>query len=77
MDIQERNRQNRGYVKFRMIFDLAMGLLYIACGVLVIGAKSFGFSFNVPISMAFLLSLGGLFILYGLFRIYRGIKHIF
>jgi hypothetical protein len=31
----------------------------------------------VPISMTFLISLGGLFILYGIFRIYRGVKHIF
>jgi len=60
-----------------MIFDIAMGLLYIACGILVIAAKQLGFQFNVPISMTFLISLGGLFILYGIFRIYRGVKHIF
>lgn len=77
MNIQERNKRNKGYVQFRMIFDIAMGVLYIACGVLVVEAKKFGFQFNVPISMTFLWSLGGLFILYGLFRIYRGIKHIF
>lgn len=77
MDIKERNKQNKVYVQFRMIFDIAMGLLYIACGVLVVEAKSFGLSFNVHISRAFLLSLGGLLMLYGLFRIYRGIRHIF
>lgn len=77
MDTQERNRRSKGYVRFRTIFDIAMGLLYIACGVLVVMAKKFGFVFNVPISNTFIFSLGGLFIAYGLFRIYRGIKHIF
>lgn len=77
MDIKERNKRSKAYVQFRMIFDMAMGLLYIACGVLVIEVKTFGIKFNVPVSRAFLLSLGGLLILYGLFRIYRAIKHIF
>ncbi|TAN18486.1 MAG: hypothetical protein EPN37_05030 [Chitinophagaceae bacterium] len=77
MNIQERNRQNKSYVQFRMIFDIAMGLLYIACGVLVIMAKKLGIDFRVPISMTFMWSLALLLILYGLFRIFRGIKHIF
>lgn len=77
MNTQERNRQDKGYVRFRTIFNIAMGLLYIACGILVVMAKKLGFRFSVPISGAFVFSLGGLFILYGLFRIYRGIKRIF
>ncbi len=77
MNIQERNRQNKSYVQFRMIFDIAMGLLYIACGVLVIMAKKLGIDFRVSISMTFMWSLALLLILYGLFRIFRGIKHIF
>jgi hypothetical protein len=77
MDIQERNKRSKGYVQFRMIFDIAMGLLYIACGVLVIWANKFGFRFTIDISFGFLVALGALFILYGLFRIYRGFKHIF
>lgn len=77
MNIQERNRQNKPYVQFRMIFDIAMGLLYIACGVMVIMAKKSGFDFSVPISWTFILSLAILLMLYGLFRIFRGIKHIF
>lgn len=77
MDFSERNRQNKAYVQFRMIFDIAMGLLYIACGILVIMAKKLGFDFHVAISMTFILSLAILLILYGIFRVFRGIKHIF
>lgn len=77
MDIQERNRKSKGYVQFRKIFDIAMGLLYISCGVLVLLARKLGFSFQVETSLAFFWALGGLFILYGIFRIYRGFKHIF
>ncbi|TAM95036.1 MAG: hypothetical protein EPN39_16180 [Chitinophagaceae bacterium] len=77
MNIKERNRQNKAYVQFRMIFDIAMGLLYIACGVLVMMAKKFGIDFSVVISRTFMWSLAILLILYGLFRIFRGIKHIF
>ena len=77
MDIYERNRQNKGYRQFRKIFDIAMGLLYITCGGFVLMARKLGFTFNVETSLVFFWALGGLFILYGIFRIYRGFKHIF
>lgn len=74
MNIQERNSRGKGLVKFKMIFDGVMGVLYVAVGILVVGAKSFGFRFTLPISMQFLRMLGVVFILYGLFRIYRAFK---
>lgn len=77
MDYQERNRRSNGYARFRKIFDIAMGLLYVSCGVLVLLARKLGFTFQVDTSIAFFWALGGLFVLYGAFRIYRGFKHIF
>lgn len=74
MNIQERNSRGKGLVKFKMIFDAVMGVLYVAVGILVIGAKSFGFRFTVPISEEILRMLGIVFILYGLFRVYRAFK---
>ena len=74
MNIQERKSPGGGLVKFKMIFDGAMGILYVGVGVLVIWARSFGFRFTVPISEQFLRMLGIIFILYGLFRIYRAFK---
>lgn len=74
MNIQERNSRGKGIVRFRTIFDVAMAVLYVAVGVLVIGARAFGFRFTVPISDPFMKTLGAVFILYGLFRFYRAFK---
>lgn len=74
MNIQERNSRGKGLVKFRMIFDVVMGIIYVGVGVMVLGAKSFGFRFTVSVSAPIMQTLGVVFILYGLFRIYRAFK---
>ncbi len=77
MDIQERNRGSKVYTQFRKTLDIAMGLLYISCGVLVLLARKLGFTFQIETSLVFLWILAGVFIVYGIFRVYRGFKHIF
>ena len=78
MDTQEgRKRREKGYDRYKEIYNAAMGLMYIGCGAFVIMAKRFGFEFRVKTSQVFIWALGGLFILYGLYRVYRGIKNVF
>ncbi len=75
MDLNERNRHNKGYVTFRMVFDLSMGAFYILGGLFVIFSGRFQTRFGL--SSPVYLSLGGLLLVYGSYRAYRGIRHIF
>jgi len=65
--------RTRGYVMMRTLMDVGMGIIYIAVAVFIIFAPKFGFSskfFEPPFSYIF----AGICILYGGFRIYRGVK---
>ena len=57
-------RKQRNYINRRAIMDLGMGLIYT--GMAVIMANVFAEPFNYI--------FGGLCLLYGGFRVYRGIK---
>jgi hypothetical protein len=67
------NGRTRGYIMMRMLMDVGMGIIYIAVAVFIILAPRFGFTsqfFEPPFSYIF----AGICILYGGFRIYRGVK---
>lgn len=67
------DKRTRGYVMMRMLMDLGMGIIYIAVAVFILFAPRFGFTsqiFEPPFSYIF----AGICILYGGFRIYRGVK---
>ncbi len=63
---QRRNKVNFNY---RASLHIAMGILYLAIGSAVMYLKYFG-AFELPIGLAYLL--GGLMLVYGTFRIWRG-----
>ena len=62
-----RGEQNRA--KLRAYQHLFMGFLYLVIGGIVMYKQYFG-SFDLSGGMAYFL--GGLFLIYGLFRIWRG-----
>lgn len=67
------DKKMRAYSNRRAIMDYGMGVLYIAAGGFVVLANKLGYELNflpVPYSYVF----GGLFLIYGIFRIYRGYK---
>lgn len=69
----ENGQRTRGYVLMRTLMDLGMGIIYIGVAVFIILAPRFGFTsqiFEPPFSYIF----AGICILYGGFRIYRGVK---
>lgn len=76
MERPERKRHRRGYTQFKEIYNAAMGLMYVGAGVFVLTAGRFGFEFKENTSKYFIWGLGCVFIAYGVYRIYRGIKHI-
>ena len=69
------NEQKRikAYANRRSMMDLGMGLIYSAMGIFFVGKKWFGVNLDFP-TEPFNYIFGGLFLLYGGFRIYRGIK---
>lgn len=79
MALEEFDKDNlsntdRGYSRMRSIMDIGMGLLWTAMGVFMFFNKYFETRIKVNFDEDTMKILGAVFILYGLFRIYRGIK---
>lgn len=68
------DKPNKTYTTFRTSLDVGMGVLYIMVGALVLYARYFG---TLPLSPTYAYVLGGILVLYGIFRIYRGLAAIF
>lgn len=70
-DYEEKRR--KAYVNRRSLMDLGMGIIYAMVGGFFITAELFGIVMEFP-PKPFSYIFGGLCLLYGSFRIYRGIK---
>jgi cell division protein FtsW (lipid II flippase) len=67
------DNKTRRYVMMRSITDLGMGIIYLAVGIVVLFAKQFHFENNFTIGVpAKIFAI--MVIIYGSWRIYRGIK---
>lgn len=73
MNYEERNEQSRGYRNFRVGLDFGMGIFYILIGGSVTYLRYFG---ALELQKGYAYPLGILIILYGIFRISRGIVGI-
>ena len=74
MSYEESNERRRSRSSFRTTLDVGMGLFYVAIGVAVMVAKAFG-SFEIrPVIIAYVL--GGMMVVGGCFRFYRGFQEI-
>lgn len=66
--------RHKGYIRMRSMMDYAMGILWIGMGIFLL----FNDYFQVKVSDRFdpvaLKAFGGVCILYGGFRLYRGYK---
>jgi hypothetical protein len=65
--------KTKRYISRRSIMDLGMGLIYIAIGFVILFAKMMGLHNEFAISTWGKI-FAGLFVLYGIWRVYRGIK---
>jgi uncharacterized membrane protein YgdD (TMEM256/DUF423 family) len=70
-----RDRRQKSYTRFRMVYDFTMATLILAMGVILFLGDKFQIDFITGIDTNIRYPFGGLCFLYGLFRIYRGIKH--
>lgn len=73
MNIDERMEQSSTYSAFRTSLDVGMGAVYIIMGIAVFSLRYFG-TVELPAATAYVL--GGILVLYGGFRIYRGMSVI-
>ena len=73
MEDETRNKRAKGYTLMRSTLDFAMGILYVAIGLLLFFPEKLGLNmegFDETIRKIF----GGLCVLYGVWRVYRGIR---
>lgn len=73
MNLDERTEQNNSFSTFRTSLDVGMGVVYVVLGIVVFSMRYFG-TLELPASSAYVL--GSVMVLYGAFRIYRGIVAI-
>jgi hypothetical protein len=73
-DFEDKREEQKikAYANRRAILDYGMGVLYIAAGLFLFLSDQLGFALDFPKVLSGLL--GGLFLVYGGFRIYRGYK---
>lgn len=70
----ESNRR-KNYVTMRMLYDFTMAGLIIAMSVILFFGDRFGLPIISDLDPVLRYSFAGLCLLYGGFRLYRGIKH--
>ncbi len=65
--------KTKRYILMKSIMDLGMGLIYIGVGFVILFAKKIGLN-NEFVESTLGKIFAGLVMLYGLWRVYRGIK---
>ncbi len=72
-----REKSERTYRIFRSIYDYTMAALILGSGVLMLGAKWFHLDAIMNAGSDFRYIFGSLCLLYGGFRLYRGIHQMY
>ena len=65
--------KTKRYILMKSIMDLGMGLIYIAVGIMILFANKIGLN-NQFVESTMGKIFAGLIMLYGLWRLYRGVK---
>ena len=72
MEQNFRDRQKKGFDNLRQVRDITMALMILGIGLIVLFADALDLSLEIDNMMRYMF--GGLCVLYGGFRLYRGIK---
>jgi hypothetical protein len=75
MNNEFRNRRDKSYIRMRMVYDFTMAGLILAMGFILFFGDKFGLDLIAGLDPFMRYGFGGLCLLYGSFRVYRGIKH--
>ncbi len=72
MEKDQQDKRIKWYILRRSITDYGMGVLYIGFSLLLFFPKKVGFNFEWDPLIRYMF--GGICVLYGSFRLYRGFK---
>jgi len=72
---QERSSKQRLAVQYRPLGELIRGIFFLLFGLFAFFGEQLGLG-NFRMSPLVMNIFGGILIAYGLFRIYRGVKHL-
>jgi uncharacterized membrane protein HdeD (DUF308 family) len=67
------NRKEAAGIRFRAGLNVMMGIIYILLGAVVMYLRYFG---TIELEALLAYFLGGLFVIYGIFRIWRGARDL-
>lgn len=68
------NERDKSYIRMRSIMDYGMGLLWLGMGIFLIFIDKFNTGLEARYDDLTMKAFGGICLLYGLFRVYRGYK---
>ena len=74
MENNSRDRSQKGYNNFRRVYDMSMAILFIGMGFSMFFLEKFKLNLVISEDTGFRYFFGGICLLYGGFRLYRGIK---
>ncbi|TKK68632.1 hypothetical protein FC093_10980 [Ilyomonas limi] len=73
-----KDRRQKSFSQLRMVYNISMGILILAMAVVMLFSDKLGIDaidqFVSPIDPVLRYLFGGLCLLYGFFRLYRGFK---
>ena len=75
MNNQFEDKRRKSYVQLRMVYDFTMAGLILAMAFILFFGDKFGLDLIADLDPFMRYGFGGLCLLYGSFRVYRGIKH--
>jgi hypothetical protein len=74
MESDYRDKQRKSYTTFRTVYDITISILLLGMAALMLFASKFKIDFLMMYDASFRYMFGGLCLLYGAFRLYRGLK---
>jgi hypothetical protein len=74
MDSGYERKKQKSYTIMRMTYDLVMAVLILGMAAVLLLAEKMNLEFFMSIDPVFRYLFGGICLLYGGFRLYRGIK---
>lgn len=73
MENSLRDRSQRSFSSFRRIYDITMAILFLSMGIAMFFLEKFNLNLVITEDTGFRYFFGSICVLYGGFRLYRGI----
>ncbi len=74
MENNLRDKSQKGYNNFRRVYDMSMAVLFVGMGFAMFFLEKLHLNLVITEDTGFRYFFGGICLLYGGFRLYRGIK---